>query len=330
MTVLLLLQTVACGTKKAAEASGDNVKEAVSTAATDPSVGIISDSSDTAQGKQEQSTEGPAAEQGGSGSTQEGQKTDLLQSASVDLDADGVNEQVEAVMSSTPVDGQNSHYNLEGTLIIRDDDSEKKILFNKREQGLTNILTSMQFEDLDNDGSKDVFIIIPDHGASFSYSTYFVYSYRKDKSFSFTIDNSIVDYIAGFQASFQNKGNKLTFTNKNYDFEADLTIEAGDQIPDEETMQEYADRAWIDPTPIDISEASRLALVKSQDGCMEIKVPLPIFGMATVDMIGEIESYYTLDGNLEPVLRHFDMWYFDGGDPTKRVKAGSCTVKRGN
>jgi hypothetical protein len=283
----------------------------------------------TVPDSQEQSTTATAIEQSGSNGAADGQKTELLQSASVDLDADGVNEQVEAVMNSTPVEGQVSHYILEGVLIVRDNGSEKRLQFNKREQGLTSLMTGMKFEDLDNDGSKEVFIIIPDNGASFSYSTYFVYSCKKDKSFTFTIDNSIVDYIAGFQASYKKGGNKLTFTNKNYGIEADLTIVNGGQLSDEETMQEYADRTWIDPTAIDIRDDSRVALAKSKDGRMEIKIPLPIFGMATVDMIGEIESFYTLDDNLEPVLRHFDMWDFKNADPAERVKVGSCEVKAG-
>ncbi len=328
--MIILLSVSACGgNKKAAEASGNNLSENVSTGISETTVENSVQSSGTFQGSQEQNTTDMAVEQSGNSSDADGQKTELLQSASVDLDSDGVNEQVEAVMNSTPVEGQDSHYLLEGVLIVRDNGSEKRLQFDKREQGLTSIMTSMQFEDLDNDGSKEVFIIIPDHGASFSYSTYFVYSYKKDKSFSFTIDNSVVDYIAGFQANYKKGGNKLTVTNENYGFEADLTIENGEQLPDEETMQEYAGRAWIDPTAIDISNDSRVALAKSQSGRMEIKVPLPVFGMATVDMIGEIESFFTLDDNLEPVLRHFDMWDFKNADPTERVKVGSCEVKAG-
>lgn len=332
----MLLSASACGgDKKAAEASGDNLPENVTTGINEATVETSVQSSGTLQDSQEQNTTDTAIEESGSGnnsgsnSTAEGQKTELLQSASVDLDADGINEQVEAVMNSTPVEGQDSDYIEEGTLIIKDNGDEIRVQFIKRAQGLSNILSGIQFEDLDNDGSKEVFIIIPDHGASFSYSTYFVYSYKKDKSFSFTIDNSIVDYISGFQASYKKGGNKLTFTNENYGFEADLTIENGDLPHDEETMQEYAGRAWIDPTAIDISDDSRVALAKSQDGRMEIKVPLPVFGMATVDMIGEIESFFTLDDNLEPVLRHFDMWDFKNADPTDRVKVGSCRVKAG-
>jgi hypothetical protein len=326
----MLLSASACGgNKKAAEASGNNLPENVSTGINEATAENSVQDSGTLQDSQEQNTTDTAVEQSGNSSAADGQKTELLQSASVDLDSDGVNEQVEAVMNSTPVEGQDSHYILEGDLIVRDNGSEKRLQFDKREQGLSSIMTSMQFEDLDNDGSKEVFIIIPDHGASFSFSTYFVYSCKKDKSFTFTIDNSIVDYIAGFQASYKKGGNKLTFTNNNYGFEADLSIENGDQLPDEETMQEYAGKAWIDPTAIDISDDSRVALSKSKDGRMEIKIPLPVFGMATVDMIGEIESFFTMDDNLEPVLRHFDMWDFKNADPTKRVKVGSCEVKAG-
>ena len=320
----MLLSAAACGgNKKAAETSGNNLPENVSTELYEATGTSVQDSG-TLQDLQGQNATTAAIEESGSNSAADGQKSELLQSASVDLDADGVNEQVEAVMSSTSVEGQNSHNILEGTLVIRGNGNERRVQFNKREQGLTNILTSMQFDDLDNDGSKEVFIIIPDHGASFSYSTYFVYSYKTNKSFTFTIDNSIVDYIAGFHAVYKKGGNKLTFTNNNYGFEADLTIENGDQQPDEETMQEYADKAWIDPNAVDISDDSRLALVKSPKGRMEIKVPLPIFGTAAVDMIGEIESFYTLDDNLEPVLKHFEMWDFKSANPAERVKVGSC------
>ena len=327
----MLLSSAACGNNgKVAETSGDSQLENVITAINEATSRTPLQNSSTMQDQQGQNTADSAAEQGGSNSAADGQKTELLQSASVDLDADGVNEQVEAVMLSTPVEGQDSHYILEGTLVIRSNGNEKRLQFNKREHGLTSIMTSIQFEDLDNDGSKEVFIIIPDRGASYSNSTYFAYSYKKDKSFSFTIDNSIIDYIAGFQTSYKKGGNKLMFTNKNYGFEADLAIENGNQLPDEETMQDYADKSWIDPNSVDISEDSRLALVKSQDGHTEIKVPLPIFGTATVDMIGEIELFYTLDENMEPVLRHFDMWDFKAGDQTKRVKVGSCEVKGGS
>jgi len=327
----MLLSAAACSNNgKVAETSGGSLPENVTTAINEAMAGTSVQNSSTVQASQGQNTTVAAIEQSGSNSAADGQKTELLQSASVDLDADGVNEQVEAVMSSTPVEGQDPHYIQEGTLIVRDNGNEKRISFNKREQGLTSVLTGIQFEDLDNDGSKDVFIIIPDQGASYSSSTYFVYSYKKDKSFSFTIDNSIIDYIAGFQAAYKKGGNKLTFTNKKYGFEADLTIENNDQLPDRETMQEYADKAWIDPNVIDISDDSRLALVKSPKGRMEIKVPLPVFGMAAVDMIGEIESFYTLDDNLEPVLKHFDMWDFKNADPQERVKVGSCEVKAGD
>lgn len=328
LAIIMLVSATACGkNKNSQETSGSNIpEEATAGPGGEEAAGTAAQDSG-ALGSQEQSPAEPEQD-ANEGSTNSGNlKTELLQSASVDLDADGTNEQVEAILTTLPASEQDMPDVLEGTLVIRSKGKEKKILFSRREEGLTSLLTSMQFEDLDNDGSKDVFMIIPDHGASFSYSTYLAYSYKKDKSYTFTSDNALADYIAGFQTSYTKGGNKLTFVNKTYGFEADLAIEEGDQQPLQDTMADYADRTWIEPVAVDIGENSRLALEKSPDGRMEIKVPLPIFGMATVNMIGEMDLFYTLDSNLEPVLRHFDMWDFNGGDPDDRVKAGSCAVE---
>lgn len=328
MTIIVLLTFASCGTgKRTAEASVGDSAETALTYGKDAAAGTEIQSSNESQAVQEQETTGiKAGESGGSNDDINDKKTELLQSAGVDLDADGINEQVEAVMTSTPAEGQDSPEMLEGTLVIKDDGVERKIPFQNREQGLTGLITSMQFEDLDNDGSKDVFIIIPGNGASYTNSTYFAYSYKKDKSFSFVFDNTLIDYIAGFKAAYIKGGNKLTITNLNYGFEADLSIENGGQPVDRETMQEYADQTWIDANVIDISDDSRLSLVRSPEGRMEIKVPLPVFGLAAVDMIGEIESYYTLDENMQPVLRHFEIWDFKNANHTERVKVGSCIV----
>lgn len=249
----------------------------------------------------------------------------LLQSASVDLNGDTINEEVEAirVAADSMQPGRNSEF--EGRLIIRDADEVRQITFCRREDARSSMLSGMQFEDLDGDGSKDVFLITHGHGASFSYSNYFIYSCKKDVSYSFTSDSALVDFIAGFKTEYVKGGNRLSFLNEQYGFSADLLIEdmdGGEMTA--ETMLEYVRGTWIDPVSVDISDDSRLALIKGTDNMWEIKVPLPIFGMATVNMIGEIDLFYSVDESFEPVLKRFEILDFAGSE---KVLAGSCEVK---
>ncbi len=250
---------------------------------------------------------------------------ELLQSASIDLDADGVNEQVRAVIINIPASDEGTAGRLEGRLEIGDGDIAKEIFFWKKDDDLSGIMSSLQFEDMDGDGAKDVFIIIPGYGASFTYSNCFAYSYAKDKSCIFTSDNELADFIGGFRFVYENSGNKLSLINDLHGFSTRLAIEESDiTASGEDVMYEYADRSWIDPTSVDIGEASRLALVKS-GGEAEIKVPLPIFGMATVNMIGEIDLYYSIDNDFRLVLKRCEIIDFA---VDKKINAGSFIVKK--
>ena len=250
---------------------------------------------------------------------------ELLQSASIDLDADGANEQVKAVKISYPASDAGASGRLEGRLEISDGDVVKEIVFWKKDDDLSGIMSSLQFEDMDGDGAKDVFIIIPGYGASFTYSNCYVYSYAKDKSCIFTSDNELADFIGGFRFAYENGGNRLSLINDQYGFSTELVIEDNDfTAATEDMMYEYADRTWIDPTSVDISETSRLALAKI-GGSSEIKVPLPVFGMATVNMIGEIDLYYRIDENFYPVLKRCEIIDFA---VDKKVKAGSFEVRK--
>ncbi|MEN6313008.1 MAG: hypothetical protein ABFD25_02040 [Clostridiaceae bacterium] len=267
--------------------------------------------------------ESTVPEKNGTNADQRNPDEILLQSASVDLNGDGENEQVEAIQISTAVAGTGMPDKLEGKLRIRNGDSGKQVTFWEKEESLTGMLTSMQFEDLDGDGAKDVFIIIPGNGASFSFSNFFIYSYKKDIYYSFTNDISLTDFIGDFHFKYSSD-NKLSIINSRYNFTADLAIEFEDgQLPSNEYMLDYESRAWIDPVSIDISEASRLALTTGTDNLPEIKVPLPVFGLATVDMIGEIDLFYTVDSSFNPVLKRFEVYDFKGSD---RLKAGSCEI----
>ncbi|MGI6669263.1 MAG: hypothetical protein ACOX4M_07680 [Acetivibrionales bacterium] len=255
----------------------------------------------------------------------EGKNAMLLQSASVDLDGDGENEQVEVIQVELPSADGNLSGEIEERLIIKGASGERQISFWTKPAGLSWLLSSMQFEDLDNDGAKDVFLLIPHHGASFSLSRYFIYSYGKNLSYSFASDDALAEIISGFKTEHVKGSAKLRLVNEKYGFSAELEIEniSKDQ-PLEEAMLDYVQRTWIEPVSVDISESSRLSLVKGAGNKPEIKVPLPIFGLATVDMIGELDLFYVVDGDFKPVLRRFEVMDFNGDDIKK---AGSCIIE---
>jgi len=250
-------------------------------------------------------------------------EAEILQSAVVDLDGDGISEQVRALkIEKEPVNGKDAE--LEGILSIKKGEEERRIPFANKYEGLTGLLTSIEFADLDGDGAKDVFIIIPENGASFTISRYFIYSHKKDISYSFTSDSELADFINGF--TFKNTGDgKLGINNSIYNFSAKFTINEADTEYSDETLDEYEQRAWIDPVPVDIGENSRLALVKEANGTPAIKVPLPVFGLATVDMIGELDLFYYIDENFHPVLKRFEVIDINGAET---VKIGSCEVNK--
>jgi len=249
---------------------------------------------------------------------------ELLQSASVDLDGDGQNEQVVVIQVLKDTHNTDFAREIEGRLVISDADTKRVIPFCEKQVGFTEVITSIEFDDLDGDGADDIFIIVPENGASFGYFTYFIYSYKKDASYTFTSDNELADFIDGFENSYINGENRLTISNKKYNFSADILINMLSEDEPEETMLDYVHRTWIEPVSVNIGEDSRLALVKNMNGRPAIKVPLPIFGLATVDMIGELDLYFSVNGDFKPVLDRFEMLDFEGD---KKVKIGSCDVR---
>jgi hypothetical protein len=322
LTIILLLFTAGCGSNGSKEplpTAGEITENSTTITPTNNESAVTPES--TASNLQE-TTAADETETGGS-DNQGRAKEQLLQSASVDLDNDGDSEQIEVVQIKADGSSDNAD-EIEGRLKIRSGANESQMTFWKKNAETSGVLTSIQFEDLDNDGAKDVFIIIPDHGAAFSYSNYFIYNYKKNKSYSFTSDIELVDFISGFSFKYTT-GNILNLSNSKYAFSSDMAIEYDlDQQTSNDYMSEYEQQAWIEPVSVDISDESRLALVKTANGTEQIKVPLPVFGLATVDMIGEIDLYYTVDNGFNPVLKHFEVLDFNG---TGMVKIGSCDVK---
>ncbi len=250
----------------------------------------------------------------------------LLQSASIDLDNDGINEQIGVVRTDLPINEAGTESKAEGRLLIRDGVNERQVVFFTKENDPSELLSRIEFEDLDGDGSTDIFMVIPGYGASFNYSNCFIYSYKKDKSHSFISDSTLADFIDGFEFSYTKGGSLLTVANRFHNFSADIVIEEAEELESpEDIMQQYAQGTWIDPVSVDISEDSRLSLVKNK-GIPEIKVPLPVFGTATVNMIAEIDLFYRIDSDFIPVLKRCEIIDFSGSD---KIKTGSFEVTEG-
>lgn len=244
--------------------------------------------------------------------TGEPETVELLQSASIDLDGDGTNEQVEAVQATIGGQVGDSEKELEGRLKITCKNGTVVIPFIKKPQGLTGVMTGFEFKDLDNDGAKDIFVIIPDSGAAFSLNYFFIYNYKTGKSYSYTTDSSLAEFTDGFRFEYKGKG-LLEIKNTGYGFSAIFDISKDPVLDPVDANNKAFDSSWVDPSPVEIGENSRLALVSAGNGITEIKVPLPVFGRATVDMIGEIDLYYRVDANFKPVLKRFEVIDFNDG-----------------
>lgn len=243
-------------------------------------------------------------------------KTDmqLLQSASIDIDADGEKEEVEVIQQKTKGTGENDHGELEGVLRITDGSYITNITFIRKQEGFTGVMTSFDFADLDGDGAIDIFVIIPDSGAAFSLNYFYAYSYKTGKSYSYTSDSNLSEFTEGFSFKYSGEG-KLQMINDKYNFNAVFDISDSAGLDKDEENNIYYENSWVEPTPIEISENSRIRLIKGKDGISSIKVPLPVFGRGTVEMIGEIDLYYDMDKYFKPVLRYFEALDFGANEP---------------
>ena len=248
-----------------------------------------------------------------------GNPGELLQSASVDLDSDGSNEEIEVLQIEAGDAAQAEGAELEGVLRIDGKKGRTDTVFIKKQKGLTGVMNSIEFKDLDRDGIKDVFITIPDSGASFSLNYYFIYNYANGKSYKFDIDASLSELAGGFKFAYMGKG-KLRMENGSYDFSADFDITGGanGNGPDDEGNSEY-ERAWVEPSAVEIGPDSKIALSPAPGGGTEIKVPLPVFGLAAVNMIGEVDLYFKVEGDFTPVMKRFEVMDFNGDMSLKKI-----------
>lgn len=249
--------------------------------------------------------------------------TQLVQSANVDLDNDGENEEVEVLQVNNKGQADDVSGELDGILRIKSKTGTVSVTFVKKPAGMTGVMTSFEFKDLDGDGVKDVFIVVPDAGAAFSLNYFFIYDYKKARSISFSADNSLADFANGFVFKYKGDG-KLEISNDSLNFKGEMDVGNNLSINNDEDGSGY-DSSWVEPTPVVIGEDARITLVgKNSAGKYEIKVPIPVFGVATVDMIGEIDLFYIVDSGSNLILEHFDAYDFDG---EKKLLIGKWKAK---
>lgn len=238
-------------------------------------------------------------------------EAELLQSAAVDLDSDGKQEIVEAFQVGKTGAQEEGNSEIEGWLRVTGSDRVDEVMFIKKHSGLTGVMSGMDFKDLDSDGVKDVFMIIPDAGAAFSLNYFYLYNYKTGQTYSYAVDSNLADFCSQFSFTYIGNG-KLEISNANYGFHANFNLDDREEEPFREENGPLYERAWVEPTPVEIGENSRLELVDASDGKVEIKVPLPVFGQATADMIGEIDLYYRVEaGSFQPVMQHFEVKDFN-------------------
>lgn len=259
-----------------------------------------------------------SAQSGASSENSGTKKEELLQSASVDLDMDGNNEEVEVLQAEAEDPEKPGTVELEGILRITGINGTTNTVFIKKTKGFTGVMNTVEFEDIDGDGAKDVFISIPEAGASFSLNYYYIYNYKNGSSYKFNVDAALSDFAGSFKFAYEGKG-ILRMTNQSYGFTAgfDITDKANGNGLDDEMNREY-ERAWVDPSPVVISEASKIALQKTGKE-MLIKVPLPVFGLAAADMIGEVDMYFSVGKDFTPVMRKFEVFDFTDDMSLKKI-----------
>lgn len=246
--------------------------------------------------------------------------SDVIKKESVDLDNDGSPEEITIYHVTS---GKADNEAVEGRLRIEGKSVNNDFIFVKKFREDEGICSSVEFSDMDKDGAKDVFIIIPESGASFSLNYFYLYSAVKNKHIEFSVDNKLVDFASKFSFKYEGKG-ALQVTNTDYGFKAVMSLldNANYSADDDEQNLAY-ERAWVEPSPVEIDSASKLSLAAQNNGDVMIKVPLPVFGQATVDMIGEIDLFYMVDESFSLKMKRFELYDFTAAG---KVLAGSAEI----
>lgn len=314
IAVIMVISLAGCSTK-AAPASQSNTAAASGTAGTE-----TASSAETSQAPAE--TSAAASETSAQANLPADPDTKLLQSASVDLDGDGVNEEIQIFQKTIQSQDPKQTDQLEGYLKVTGKDGAREIPFIKKSTDVTEVASSLEFKDLDGDGVKDIFIELPDYGASFSLDYFYIYNYKTGKSYSYVSDIELADFAGSFAFTYMG-GGKLRIENEKYKLSATFDITGGNGTAADDTVDSAYENSWVEPSPVEMGEESRLALVSAADGKAEIKVPLPVFGLSTADLIGEIDLYYRVDTSFKPVMDHFTVVAINDG---KLNQIAECVI----
>jgi hypothetical protein len=240
-------------------------------------------------------------------------KGEILFEKKIDLDNDNFDETVQ--IEKVKVEADNNEY--QGVLKITGKEFTANAPFiNKTEGSLTGVFTGVEFEDLEGDGIKDVFITIPDAGAEFSINYFFAYNYKKQKAYSYDFDNSDIakNLIEGFKLGYGGNG-VLTIKNDSFKFNANIDLKDNPGYSDSENLNKSAyDKAWVSSQSIDLDQNVKLVLTKTNKNLVEVKIPFIIFGQATSDILGEIDTYFSFNNDFEPILKRFEVHEFHGNE----------------
>ena len=247
----------------------------------------------------------------------------IIHGVTADVNGDNKDEKIEIVQVSILPQDQNGSGELEGKVRITSGSTVKEATFIKKPQGLTGIMSDVEILDIDGDGVKDVFITTSEAGSPFTLNYFFIYNYKTDESFSFNVDNKLTFFAKGFKFKYVGKG-ILDILNDSYNFKAEINLinDSGYSSSDETSNEQYS-RSWVEPVPSEIGQDSRLSLVE-KDGSIEIKVPLPVYGAATSDLIGELDLYYCANKDFVPEMRRFEVFSFTNG---AKEKIGEGVIK---
>lgn len=241
----------------------------------------------------------------------------------IDLDGDKKEELLEIIEKST---GKGNDRKLEGIIRVSDSSGTKTKTYLNKPADYTGIFSDIACKDLNGDGLKEIFVTIPDRGASFNLNYFYIYSYRTGNYFAYTPQEpslNLIDITQGFTFDYIGNG-KIKITNESYKFSGIIDISDTD-IPDAADADKAYNQSWVEPAPLEINSDSRLSLIGDKPGEIYIRLPLAIFGQATSDIIGSVEAWYKVDNSLTPILKKLEIFDFNR-DMTIKSKIGEVIV----
>lgn len=213
--------------------------------------------------------------------------------------------------------------NLRGILRVIDESGSKDIIYKNNGNHLTGVFQDIQIEDIDGDGIKDIFIVIPDVGTGWPLNYFFIYNYKTGKQYSFDFDynmNNINIFLSSFMYKYKSD-NELELRNDKIGFSEVLKLNKFISMPiPNDALYRYV---TPDFNPVAIVNedytknkkgdkfVSSIGLVKDNKGNVEIRVPYLLEAIHHDDIIGEIDMYFIIDSNFQPVLKGFEVYNVD-------------------